>query len=77
MRGDFGVGTKGYGDTIFIDEVFAKIQGRQHYLWRAVDRDGEVVDVFPQNRRDGKAAVRFFKRLLRVNCGLQHVADRI
>ena len=36
----------GYGDTFFIDEVFVKIQGRQHYLWRAVDQDGEVVDVF-------------------------------
>jgi len=44
-----------------------KIQGVQHYLWRAVDQDGEVVDVFLQNRRDGKAAVRFFKRLLRVS----------
>jgi putative transposase len=60
---------QGYGDTFFIDEVFVKIQGRQHYLWRAVDQDGEVVDVFLQNRRDGKAAVRFFKRLLRVSGG--------
>jgi putative transposase len=37
---------QGYGDTFFIDEVFVKIQGVQHYLWRAVDQDGEVVDVF-------------------------------
>lgn len=58
---------QGYGDTFFIDEVFVKIQGRQYYLWRAVDQDGEVVDVFLQHRRDGKAAVRFFKRLLRVS----------
>jgi len=56
---------QGYGDTFFVDEVFVKIQGKQHYLWRAVDQDGEVVDVFLQSRRDGKAAVRFFKRLLR------------
>jgi len=56
---------QGYGDTFFIDEVFVKIQGRQHYLWRAVDQDGEVVDVFLQRHRDGKAAKRFFKRLLR------------
>ncbi len=56
---------QGYGDTFFIDEVFVKIQGRRHYLWRAVDQDGEVVDVFLQSRRDGKAAKRFFKRLLR------------
>ncbi len=56
---------QGYGDTFFIDEVFVKIQGQQQYLWRAVDQDGEVVDVFLQARRDGKAAKRFFKRLLK------------
>ena len=39
---------QGYGDTFFIDEVFIKIQGKQHYLWRPVDQDGEVVDVFLQ-----------------------------
>jgi putative transposase len=60
---------QGYGDTFLIDEVFVNIQGKQHYLWRAVDQDGEVVDVFLQSRRDGKAAVRFFKRLLRVSGG--------
>jgi len=60
---------QGYGDTFFIDEVFVKIQGKQHYLWRAVDQDGEVVDVFLQKRRDGKAAKRFFKRLLRAHKG--------
>ena len=56
---------RGYGDTFFIDEVFVKINGKQHYLWRAVDQDGEVVDVFLQARRDGAAAKRFFRRLLR------------
>jgi len=60
---------QGYGDTFFIDEVFVKIQGEQHYLWRAVDQDGEVVDVFLQKRRDGKAAKRFFKRLLKSHGG--------
>ena len=60
---------QGYGDTFFIDEVFVKIQGKQHYLWSAVDQDGEVVDVFLQVRRDGKAAKRFFKRLLKVHGG--------
>jgi putative transposase len=60
---------QGYGDTFFLDEVFIKINGIQHYLWRAVDQDGEVVDVFLQKRRDGKAAKRFFKRLLRKNKG--------
>jgi len=56
-----------YGDTFYIDEVFVKIDGKQHYLWRAVDQDGEVVDVFLQRRRDGKAAKRFFQRLLKAH----------
>jgi putative transposase len=60
---------QGYGDTFYIDEVFVKIQGEQLYLWRAVDQDGEVVDVFLQKRRDGRAAKRFFKRLLRKHKG--------
>ena len=56
---------RGYGDTFFIDEVFIRINGKQHYVWRAVDQDGEVVDVYLQAKRDGAAAKRFFKRLLR------------
>ena len=60
---------RGFGDTFYIDEVFVRIQGVQHYLWRAVDQDGEVVDVFLQARRDGKAAKRFFKRLLQRHGG--------
>ena len=55
---------QGFGDTFFIDEVFVKIYRKQQYLWRAVDRNGEVVDVFLQARRDGEAAKRFFERLL-------------
>jgi putative transposase len=60
---------QGYGDTFFIDKVFIKIDGIQHYLWRSVDQDGEVIDVFLQKRRDGDAAKRFFKRLLRKSQG--------
>jgi putative transposase len=60
---------QGFGDTFFIDAVFVKIQGRRQYLWRAVDQDGEVVDVFLQARRDSAAASRFFKRLLRAHRG--------
>jgi putative transposase len=60
---------RGYGDTFFLDEVFVKINGKQYYLWRAVDQDREVVDVFLQARRDGTAAKRFFKRLLRSHGG--------
>jgi putative transposase len=46
---------RGYGDTFFIDEVFVKINGKQYYLWRAADQDGEVVDVYLQAKRDGAA----------------------
>jgi putative transposase len=60
---------RGYGDTFYIDEVFVKINGKQYYLWRAVDQDGEVVDVFLQANRDGATAKRFFKRLLRSHGG--------
>jgi putative transposase len=56
---------QGYGGTFYLDEVFVKINGKQHYLWRAVDQDGEVVEVYLQSRRDAAAAKRFFKRLLR------------
>lgn len=55
---------QGYGDTFYIDEVFIKINGRQHYLWRAVDQDGEIIDVYLQAKRDGTAAKRFFHRLI-------------
>ena len=60
---------RGYGDTFYIDEVFIKINGKQNYLWRAVDQDGEVVDVYLQAKRDGAAAKRFFRRLIRNNGG--------
>ena len=42
-----------------------RINGKQYYLWRAVDQDSDVVDVFLQAKRDGAAAKRFFKRLIR------------
>jgi putative transposase len=42
-----------------------QINGKQHYLWRVVDQNGEVIDVYQQAKRDGAAAKRFFKRLLR------------
>jgi putative transposase len=53
-----------------LDEVFIRIQGVQHYLWRAVDQDGIVLDILVQPRRDAKAAMRFFRRLLK---GLQYL----
>ena len=60
---------QGYGDTFYIDEASVKINGKQQYLWRAVDQDGEVVDIFLQSRRDGTAAKQFLKRLLRRHGG--------
>jgi putative transposase len=57
-------GHRGYGDTIFMDEVFVRIRGQYRYLWRAVDQDGEVVDILLQERRDAAAARRFFGHLL-------------
>ena len=56
------------GDRWHLDEVFIRIQGVQHYLWRAVDQNGVVLDILVQSRRNTKAAKRFFKRLLK---GLQ------
>ena len=50
---------RGFGDTFYIDEVFVKIEGKQQYLWRAIDQDGEVIDVFLQLRRDGASAIRY------------------
>ena len=58
------------GDKWHLDEVYVKINGITHYLWRAVDQDGNVLDVLVQSRRDAKAAKRFFRKLL---TGLQYV----
>ena len=53
------------GDTWFLDELFLKIQGRRKYLWRAVDEDGDVIDILVQSRRNRGAATRFFRKLLK------------
>ena len=53
------------GDTWHLDEVFVTIQGRQQYLWRAVDEDGDVLDILLQSHRNRRAAVRFFRTLLK------------
>src|SRR6201994_2319136 len=52
------------GDKWFLDEVFLKINGVQHYLWRAVDQEGAVIDILVQPKRDRFAAARFFRKLL-------------
>ncbi len=53
------------GDTWHLDELFVNIQGRQQYLWRAVDEDGDVLDILVQSRRNRRAAIRFFRKLLK------------
>jgi putative transposase len=58
------------GDKWHLDEVFIKINGKTHYLWRAVDQHGTVLDILVTSRRNAKAATRFFRKLLK---GLQYV----
>ncbi len=48
-----------------LDEVFVKINGETHYLWRAVDHEGEVLEVFVTRCRDHKAALSFLKRTMK------------
>ncbi|MEM6901066.1 MAG: IS6 family transposase [Pseudomonadota bacterium] len=48
-----------------LDEVFVKIKGVQHYLWRAVDHEGEVLESYVTKRRDRKAALRFLKKAMK------------
>ena len=45
-----------------LDEVFVKINGEMHYLWRAVDHEGEVLEIFATKRLDRMAALKFLKK---------------
>jgi putative transposase len=58
------------GDKWHLDEVFVKINGTTHYLWRAVDQHGDVLDILVQSRRNAVAARWFFRKLLK---GLRYV----
>lgn len=62
------------GSTWHMDEMFLKINGKKIYLWRAVDENGEELDIVVTKERDKKAAKRFFKKLLN---NLQYKPDRI
>jgi len=53
------------GDKWHLDEVLIRINGATHYLWRAVDQDGNVLDILVQRRRDKQAAVKFLRKLLK------------
>ena len=61
------------GDKWHLDEVFLTINGRWRYLCRAVDQDGNVLDILVQRRRDAKAAKRFFRKLLTKQCRVPRV----
>ena len=56
------------GDKWHLDEVVVKISGVQHWLWRAVDQDGVVLDILVQSRRDKRAAKRLLRKLLKKQC---------
>ncbi len=58
------------GDKWHLDEVVLSIRGKKHFLWRAVDQQGNVLDILVQSRRDKKGAKRFFRKLLK---GLEYV----
>ncbi len=67
------------GDTWHLDELFVNIRGQRHYLWRAVDQDGDVIDILLQPRRDRRAAERFFRMLLKGQGGVPRrmVTDKL
>ena len=54
----------GANDKWHMDEVVITIRGKKHWLWRAIDANGEVLDLLVQTRRNAKAAKRFFQRLV-------------
>ncbi len=61
-----------------LDEVFVRISGETHYLWRAVDHEGEVLEAFVTKKRDRKAALRFLKKAMkRFGCPKAIVTDRL
>ena len=53
------------GDIWHVDELFVTIRGQRYYLWRAVDQDGDVLDILVTKRRDKRAAKRFFRKVLK------------
>src|SRR3954463_9374392 len=56
------------GEKWHLDEVVIKIAGKKHWLWRAVDQDGIVLDILVQSRRDKRAAKRLLRKLLKRQC---------
>jgi putative transposase len=57
---------RGFGGDIWhLDEVYLRIGGQFQYLWRAVDQEGEVLDILVQPQRDKAAALRFFRKIMK------------
>jgi putative transposase len=61
------------GDKWHLDEVFLRIHGERHYLWRAVNQEGNILDILVQRRRDEAAAKRFFRKLLKKLTYVPHI----
>ena len=60
------------GDTWYLDEVFLSVGGKRQYLWRAVDQDGDVIDILVQSRRNKGAALRFFRKLFNGQASIEY-----
>lgn len=56
-----------------LDEVFVKLNGKQHYLWRAVDHEGEVLESYVTKKRDKKAALKFLRKAMRKHGNLKAI----
>ena len=67
------------GDIWQMDELFITMRGERHYLWRAVDQDGNVLDILVTRHRDKRAAKRFFRKVLKLQerPPLQLVTDKL
>ena len=67
------------GDAWYLDEAVISIQGEQQYLWRAVDQDGDTLNILVPRRRNKQAAVRFLRRLLKGQDGEPHwlITDKL
>jgi putative transposase len=62
------------GDKLHLDEVFLKFNDRINYLWRAVDQEGNVLNIMVQSKKDKKAARKFFRKLLKGTVNLTEKA---
>jgi putative transposase len=60
------------GDRWFLDEVLVNIQGKRRYLWRAVDQDGDLIDILVHKRKDTRAAKRFLSQISAVSNRITH-----